>query len=299
MLLGMNARDDFSRDVKNQLALRVAFLCSNPICQRFTTGPRSGSNKSVNIGVAAHITAASPGGPRYDPTALPEYRKGIENGIWLCQVCAKLVDNDTARYSAAVLTAWRATAERDALARLETGSSPHVTTVLEDFEREINPRFGFSFLYPTLWDRHDPGNSDGNWYTHPNDARIEMRAWGNFGDEDALPGEVTRQVELLANEKSFRVVHNTYSGKHVVDYVETEQGIMTTREQIEGYRIVYEFEGNGELTTVIRLIVQYRNAQFSVRCQAPSSLYPTYEQIFLKLVHGIHVIGPNAAPGAR
>jgi hypothetical protein len=299
MLLGMSARDDFSGDVKNQLGLRVGFLCSNPICQRFTTGPRSGSSKSVNIGIAAHITAASPGGPRYDAAASPAHRKSVENGIWLCQVCAKLVDNDTPKYSAAVLREWKATAERDALARLETGSSVCITAAPGDFEREINPRFGYSFLYPTLWDRHDPGNGDGNWYTHPSDTRIETRVWGNFADEDALPAEVAGELEVLADKKRFRVVHNTYSGKHVVDHVETDQGIVTTSEQIEGYRIVYEFEENGDLITVMRLIVQYRNAQFSVRCQVPSSLYPSYEQIFLKLVHGIRVIGPNAAPGAR
>ncbi len=114
-----------------------------------------------------------------------------------------------------------------------------------------------------------------------------------------MPTEVNRELELLANEQAFRVVHNTYSGKHVVDYVETKRGVVTTREQIEGYRIVYEFERNSELITVMRLIIQHRNAQFSVRCQVPSSLYTNYEQMFLKLVQGIHVIGPNAALGAR
>jgi hypothetical protein len=50
--------------------------------------------KPLILGVAAHITAASPDGPRYDQNLSSEQRKSPDNGIWLCQNCAKLVDND-------------------------------------------------------------------------------------------------------------------------------------------------------------------------------------------------------------
>jgi hypothetical protein len=87
--------DDFSQQAKRALASRVGNLCSNPECRALTSGPQEDPAKALNIGVGAHITAASPGGPRYDPDLLPEERSAPANGIWLCQNCAKLVDNDT------------------------------------------------------------------------------------------------------------------------------------------------------------------------------------------------------------
>ena len=75
--------------------------------------------KVVNIGVAAHITAASADGPRFDPSLTPDERRSVENGIWLCQSCAKLVDNDPIRYGADVLRQWKVLAEKSAARELE------------------------------------------------------------------------------------------------------------------------------------------------------------------------------------
>lgn len=108
-------RDDFPPSVKRLLAERVGFCCSNPDCQQSTSGPSADPSKSVNIGVAAHITAAAPGGQRYDASLSKEERRSPENGIWLCQNCAKLVDNDPKRYSSKVLNKWKLDAEARAL----------------------------------------------------------------------------------------------------------------------------------------------------------------------------------------
>ena len=96
-------RDDFNKQVIDALAKRVGVRCSNPACRKLTTGPRNDSHQIINIGVAAHITGASPGGPRYNPSLTTKQRKSPENGIWLCQNCAKLVDNDSARYTVEIL----------------------------------------------------------------------------------------------------------------------------------------------------------------------------------------------------
>jgi len=90
----MNNRDDFPPKVKETLLKRVGNRCSNPDCQKLTTGPHSSPDDSVNTGVAAHITAAAPGGPRYNSNLTEKERKATANGIWLCQNCAKLIDND-------------------------------------------------------------------------------------------------------------------------------------------------------------------------------------------------------------
>ena len=60
-------RDDFDEKTKEILARRAGFRCSNPKCRKLTTGPQANPARTINIGVAAHIAAASPGGKRYDP----------------------------------------------------------------------------------------------------------------------------------------------------------------------------------------------------------------------------------------
>ncbi len=111
-------RDDFSEATKRVLAARVGPRCSNPECRAWTSGPQVDGGKSVNVGVAAHITAASPGGPRYDSDGDTSSRSSAANGIWLCQTCAKLVDNDEARFTADLLRSWKAEAEERALASI-------------------------------------------------------------------------------------------------------------------------------------------------------------------------------------
>ncbi|WP_431608776.1 hypothetical protein [Chryseobacterium sp. 'Rf worker isolate 10'] len=87
-------RDNFSIITKTSLAKRSAYLCS--MCKSFTIGPSFESIISTNnIGVAAHISAASRKGPRYDETMTSAERSSISNGIWLCQTHAKMIDNDT------------------------------------------------------------------------------------------------------------------------------------------------------------------------------------------------------------
>lgn len=61
--------------------------------------------------MAAHITAAAPGGARYDPQLTSAERSSIENGIWLCQTHARHIDVDPVRFPAAVLQRWKTDAE--------------------------------------------------------------------------------------------------------------------------------------------------------------------------------------------
>ena len=117
-------RDDFPTGVKEELAKRVGYLCSNPACRQPTSGPQSTASGTVNIGVAAHITAASPGGPRFNSTLFSDQRTSAENGIWLCQTCAKLIDSDLSRYTVEKLTEWKSDAEAAAARALEHRRAP-------------------------------------------------------------------------------------------------------------------------------------------------------------------------------
>ena len=111
-------RDEFAQQVKTSLAMKVGLTCSNPGCRIFTGGPDN------NIGVAAHITAAASGGPRYDPSASAQQRRSEKNAIWLCQGCAKLVDSTSSEqeYPRALLELWKQIAEHRARAYIGSTS---------------------------------------------------------------------------------------------------------------------------------------------------------------------------------
>jgi len=117
-------RDDFQEDVKRKLGYRVGLQCSNPRCQQPTSGPSESSKAVTNVGVAAHITAASLGGPRYDASLTPEQRGSIENGVWLCQKCGKAADDDPVTYTCAVLREWKSQAEARAREAIEGRRQP-------------------------------------------------------------------------------------------------------------------------------------------------------------------------------
>jgi hypothetical protein len=123
--------DDFSEPVKRVLCTRVGNVCSNPQCRALTSGPQENPAKALNIGVAAHITAASAGGPRYDPDLLPEERSGSSNGIWLCQNCAKLVDNDPTRFTVELLQQWKSSAESEARSRIGKTAAANASPSLD------------------------------------------------------------------------------------------------------------------------------------------------------------------------
>lgn len=105
----VKARDDFSKPFVDALAKRVAFICSNPDCRALTVAPSDEDEaKFLYVGKAAHICAASEGGPRYDPTMTPDERKSASNGIFLCSNCADMIDkNDGVDFPVDRLREWK------------------------------------------------------------------------------------------------------------------------------------------------------------------------------------------------
>jgi hypothetical protein len=111
-------RDDFNKPTKELLAKRVGYVCSNPECRKHTIGANSDPNKTTSIGVAAHITAAAVGGPRYSSLMKEDQRKDASNGIWLCQSCSRLIDVDPKRFSVELLNDWKLNAESESIEKL-------------------------------------------------------------------------------------------------------------------------------------------------------------------------------------
>jgi hypothetical protein len=138
------SRDDFSQSVKRTLAHRVGLHCSNPDCDADTSGPQSDPSKSINVGVAAHITAASAGGPRFDSSMTEKERRSALNGIWVCGNCARLIDSDSSAFTREILLVWKNRAEQRAKARIgKTRGTPDSRShkqIVEAIQREHKMR---------------------------------------------------------------------------------------------------------------------------------------------------------------
>ena len=143
----MPIRDDFPEDVKRVLANRADNICSSPRCGATTSGPQEDPTKALNVGVAAHITAASPGGARYDDSLTPEQRKDARNGIWLCQNCAKLVDNDEVQFPVEYLRAWKTMREIEARMNIGQTAPAKIESESERKAREIGKWVGKRVMY--------------------------------------------------------------------------------------------------------------------------------------------------------
>ncbi len=114
----MRRPDEFALPTKRLIASRAGYVCAFPNCCAPTSGPTLDGERAVNVGEAAHITAAQLHGPRYDPSLTSEQRRGAENGIWMCATHATLVDRDTQLYTAELLRTWKIDSELRALRML-------------------------------------------------------------------------------------------------------------------------------------------------------------------------------------
>ncbi|NEV01356.1 NACHT domain-containing protein [Bradyrhizobium uaiense] len=111
-------RDDFKKDTVLQIAKRAGWLCSFPTCRTPTVGATSDGEGEINIGTAAHICAAAPGGPRYDAAMTPEERSSAKNGIWMCRDHGKAIDSPDPQFTVALLREWKRQAENESWRRV-------------------------------------------------------------------------------------------------------------------------------------------------------------------------------------
>ena len=108
-----NNRDDFTPATRRRIERQARGHCSNPGCRRLTNAASSHGQGEINIGEAAHICAAAPGGPRHDGSLTPEERSSADNGIWLCDTCARAIDSKDPKFTVALLHEWKRKTNED------------------------------------------------------------------------------------------------------------------------------------------------------------------------------------------
>ena len=117
-------RDDFSAPTIARLAKRAGYICAYPNCQQFTVGPSDDRKSGVTmVGVAAHITAATAKGPRYDASLTADERASEANGVWMCQTHGKLVDDTASRHTVDQLKRCKTQHEKWVFARVSAADS--------------------------------------------------------------------------------------------------------------------------------------------------------------------------------
>lgn len=132
-------RDEFKSKAKLQIAKRAGWLCSYPSCRRPTIGSNSDGDGEINVGTAAHICAAAPGGPRYDLNQTPAQRSSPDNGIWMCRLHGTAVDAKDSKFTVELLHEWKSQAQRDSWWRV-LDDVPNVTTVQPPIEGQLFTR---------------------------------------------------------------------------------------------------------------------------------------------------------------
>lgn len=99
-------RDDFPQTTVRKIAQEAMFVCANDHCLRFT-GYSTTEGKVRRIADAAHIAPASSKGPGAGRRTTNAARSDVSNGVWLCKICHKKVDDDPLEYPAELLRRWK------------------------------------------------------------------------------------------------------------------------------------------------------------------------------------------------
>lgn len=119
----VEVRDNFSSSTKEVLAKRSGYICAYPGCKRMTVAGSDDRQSGITMtGVAAHITAASSKGPRYEPNMSHEERASESNGIWTCQIHGKFIDDNPSKCTIKEIRRWKSQHEKWVFDRVESGT---------------------------------------------------------------------------------------------------------------------------------------------------------------------------------
>jgi len=81
----------FSPATKTVIEKYTRSVCC--LCRNYSYSAASDAPTNVNYGEAAHIKAVSNAWPRFDPYQSDEECRDASNGLWLCRICHKKIDD--------------------------------------------------------------------------------------------------------------------------------------------------------------------------------------------------------------
>lgn len=212
-------REEFKLKTITTLSKRAGFLCSNPDCRRSTVGSHDDDDKSTLLGVAAHITAASIGGPRYNSAMSSVDRISIRNGIWLCVNCSTLIDKDPKKFSLELLNKWKKDIEEESATKLRSHKKTKALSNNSHQNLEYNEREK-NLMTKFLQDIFEEQNTFSNSYFFMNKYQCEEEETEYI--LKAIYKENSKGLDLFTaqvfNDGSYVIVEiNKYACKKFLD----------------------------------------------------------------------------------
>jgi hypothetical protein len=264
------SRDDFSLPVKQKLAARAGHVCSNSGCRAPTSGPQLLEEKTVNVGVAGHISSAAPGGPRYNPALTSAERANIRNGIWLCQNCAKLIDSDEHRYPVEILQQWKKLAEQAAHRQLgKAKSKAQPSSAEREIKRDLKlrDRMHKDFLKPWKEINEERSRKGPGAVQHPYDKFQHSEAIIHRIGDDTYPK--TDESPGISSWFKVEIFDFYHGGIKVILQIENgviENGCKSGHWAITEYNADFDREGFRQ-TGIWRLgLIPFRNIRHYDLC---------------------------------
>lgn len=244
-------RDDFSQETIRLAGERVGLRCS--ICGCITKAASEDDNKKViNIGVASHICAAAPKGPRYDPNMTSTERKDISNCIWLCQTHSKLIDVDLKLYTREYLIELKRKAEETARNALRAGKS--------SFEVIENSGFDIKITKDILFEVINNGEFD-KLKNLLNSLSVSNK---NEAMQD-LYEYVSIVYSFYCDRDNFKQKLENYTSKSFSNYIDNLVELFTIHMNREYLQCVVNACKNGELLKYAQLVLDEKIGNIFVK----------------------------------
>ncbi|ENM7918015.1 TPA: hypothetical protein ACMDXF_000935 [Vibrio parahaemolyticus] len=200
----IHKRHDFLDSTKRMLRENVAYLCSKPDCRVLTVASKIDGCSLSNVGVAAHICAAAPGGPRYKLEQTEAERKHYDNGIWLCTTCSRLIDVDDDSYSEDLLRNWKS----QTLAYVRDNIGKQLLPKEEVESKALKNTLDYVSGKDSILSASVPSKMVGFIDDHLNqlDSRFSVQT-------DIINGVTLRNIIPLTNDANFAISMNKSDGE--------------------------------------------------------------------------------------
>jgi len=164
-------------------------------------------------------------------------------------------------------------------------------------KREVNQRFGFSFINIQSWDRQYPYNGDGCSIKHPGDGNIKYSVSGGRShaeQEDFLELSIKEQIQSKKEYlKKFKLLS---SGKTACDISDLKNGEAVRNTSLDAWRIVYTFQENKQRLKVIEKIILFKEFHIRIYFQAPHKEFKKYEELYTFLLAEFCILEKGNVP---